>query len=124
MSAEIRPEAVVQKQLDAYNAKNIEALLATYADDAQQFEHPSTLLAQGSAQIRERFLIRFKEPNLRALLLNRTVMGNIVIDHEKVTRTFPEGPGHIQLIAIYEVEQARIAKAWFLSGPKSLDTKD
>jgi hypothetical protein len=123
MSTETCPEAVVQKQLDAYNAKDIDALLATHAEAAQQFEHPSTLLASGVAQMRERFLTRFKEPNLHALLLNRTVMGNIVIDHEKVTRTFPEGPGHIQLIAIYEVQHARIAKAWFLFGPKTLVLK-
>ena len=52
------PEAVVQRQLDAYNAKNIEALMATYATDAEQFEHPAKLLASGAAQIRERFVTR------------------------------------------------------------------
>jgi hypothetical protein len=44
-------EAVVQRQLEAYNARDIGALLATYADDAQQFEHPSKLLAGGSAKL-------------------------------------------------------------------------
>jgi hypothetical protein len=33
---------------------------------------------------------RFQEPNLEAVLLKRTVMGSIVVDHERVTRTFPE----------------------------------
>ena len=28
---------IVQQQLDAYNAKDIEALLATYAPDAEQY---------------------------------------------------------------------------------------
>ncbi|MDB6031836.1 MAG: hypothetical protein JWM16_2174 [Verrucomicrobiales bacterium] len=116
------PEIIVQTQLDAYNAKDVDALIATYAEDAQQFEHPSTLLASGSAQLRERFLARFQEPNLHALLLNRTVMGNTVIDHEKITRTFPEGPGCIEIIALYEVQKARIAKAWFIFGPKHLDS--
>lgn len=32
------PEVVVQRQLDAYNAKNLEAWLSTYAPDAKQFE--------------------------------------------------------------------------------------
>ena len=31
------PVTVVQTQLDAYNAKDIEALLATYAPDAEQY---------------------------------------------------------------------------------------
>jgi hypothetical protein len=29
------PAAVVQRQLDAYNARNVEGLLATYADDTR-----------------------------------------------------------------------------------------
>ena len=116
-------EAVVQRQLNAYNARDIEALMATYAEDAQQFEHPSKLLASGSAEIRERFLGRFKEPNLHAQLLNRIVAGNMVIDHEQVTRTFPEGTGKIDLVAMYEVQNGKIAKAWFIFGAKTMDAK-
>ena len=115
--------AVVQRQLDAYNARNVEAILATYAEDAQQFEHPAKLLASGAAQLRECFAARFQEPHLHAALLNRVVMGNVVVDHEKVKRTFPEGTGHIELVAMYEVQQGRIARAWFICGPKTLDAK-
>jgi hypothetical protein len=67
------PEAVVQRQLEAYNSRNIDALLATYAEDAQMFEHPATLLANGAVSIHERFLTRFQESNLHATLLNRVV---------------------------------------------------
>ncbi len=114
------PESVVQRQLDAYNARDVEAILATCAEDAQRFEHPDKLLAGGATELRERFAVRFKEPNLHARLLNRMVQGNIVIDHEEVTRTFPEGPGKNQLIAIYEVQDEKIAKAWFIFGVKTL----
>jgi hypothetical protein len=117
----VNPETIVQRQLDAYNAKDIAALMAIYAEDAQQFEHPSKLLASGSAQIRKRFVARFKEPNLHARLINRIVSGNTVIDHEIVARTFPEGTGKIELVAIYEVQRDRIAKGWFISGAKTLD---
>ena len=117
------PEAVVQRQLDAFNARDIDALLAVYAEDAQMFEHPSKLLASRSAAFRERFLARFQEPDLHASLLSRTVMGNIVVDHEEVARTFPEGPGKIRLLMIYEVQNGRIAKAWSISGAKTLDIK-
>lgn len=119
-SADLTPAAVVQRQLDAYNAHDVEGILATYAEDAQQFEHPAKLLASGAAQLRERFTLRFAEPNLHAQLLNRIVMGNTVIDHEIVTRTFPEGPGEIELVAIYEVQNGKIAKAWFITGAKML----
>lgn len=117
------PEQVVQRQLDAYNAKNLDALMATYADNAEQFEHPAKLLASGAAEIRLRFESRFKEPNLHAQLVKRMVCGNTVIDQEIVSRTFPEGPGRIELVAIYEVKEGRIARAWFISGEKTLDSK-
>lgn len=113
-------EAVVQQQLDAYNARDIEALMACYADDARQFEHPAKLLASGSAEIRARFIARFAEPNLHAQLLQRVVSGNFVIDHERVTCTFPEGMGTQELIAIYELRQDRIANAWFIPSVKTV----
>src|SRR5579862_2966944 len=106
------PAAVVQQQLDAYNARDIEALLAAYAENAQLFEHPAELLASGAAAFRERFVARFQEPNVHATLLSRIVLGNIVVDHEEVRRTFPEGPGKIKLLMIYEVKDGRIGKAW------------
>lgn len=119
----LSPEAVVQRQLDAYNARDIDALMAIYADDAQQFEYPATLLASGPGQIRERFEVRFGEPNLHARLIRRIVMGHVVIDHEEVTRTLPEGTGRVELVAIYEIRAGRIATARFMSGPKALDPR-
>jgi hypothetical protein len=116
-------ETTVQRQLDAYNARDIDALLAIYADDAQMFEHPAKLVASGSTALRVRFLVRFAEPNLHARLLNRVVMGNIVIDHERVTRTFPDGPGTVELVMIYQVQDEKIAKAWVIAGAASLDGK-
>ena len=117
------PEEVVQRQLDAYNAKKLDALMAIYAEDAEQFEHPAKLLASGAAEIRPRFEARFKEPNLHAQLVKRMVCGNTVIDQEVITRTFPEGTGKLELVAIYEVKNDKIAKAWFISGAKNLDAK-
>ena len=117
------PESVVQRQLDAYNARDIDALMATYSDDAQQFEYPATLLAAGAAAVRERTAIRFRESNLHARLVGRIVLGQVVIDHEEVTRTFPEGTGRIELVAIYEVRDGKIVTARFISGAKTLDPK-
>jgi hypothetical protein len=110
----------VQQQLDAYNARDIDAFMVHWAEDCEYYEFPSRLLAQGAAQIRERHVIRFQEPNLFGKLLHRSVVGNIVIDHEQVTRTFPEGPGSIAVLAIYEVVDGRIAKAWFKMGAPRL----
>ncbi len=115
-------EVVVQQQLDAHNRRDLDAVIATYADDAKQFAHPHTLLASGAAHIMERLRVRFQEPNLHAQLLHRIVLGPLVIDHARVTRIFPEGPGTIELVATYEVVHGRITRHWVAFGEPVLDT--
>ncbi|MGB8667097.1 MAG: nuclear transport factor 2 family protein [Serratia inhibens] len=117
----LRPEEVVQQQLDAYNARDIDAFMAYWAEDAQYYEHPDTLLASGKAEIRERHIARFKEPSLYGERVKRMALGSMVIDQEVVTRNFPQGRGKMDVIAIYEVEQGKILKAWFKVGPCELD---
>ncbi|MET3134738.1 hypothetical protein AAKU55_005040 [Oxalobacteraceae bacterium GrIS 1.11] len=109
------PATLIQAQLDAYNAHDVAALLALYADDAQLFQHPSALLASGAAQIGARFSARFAANRPQATLLQRTVLGNTVIDHEAVRSFSPDA--EVTMVAIYEVRGARIAQAWFLTGP-------
>ncbi len=70
--------------------------------------------------MRRRHVDRFKEPNLHGRLLKRITVADVVVDQETVTRTFPDGPGEVDVIAIYEVENGRIAKAWFKMGPSRL----
>lgn len=123
MTSSTSAESVIQRQLDAYNARDLDALMSTYADDIELYEHPSKLVASGAAEARARQAARLAEPNLHAKLLQRMVMGETVIDREVVTRTFPEGPGRIDLIAIYQVRGSHIAKAWFIFGEKTLDAK-
>lgn len=115
------PQIVVQRQLDAYNSKDLEGWLGTYAQDARQYELGRKVLAEGHEQIRARTAPRFSEPNLHARLIRREVLGNVVVDHEDVIRTFPEGPGRIELVCVYVVEQGRIQSASFAFGPQVLD---
>ncbi|WP_174873536.1 nuclear transport factor 2 family protein [Vogesella oryzae] len=115
------PEQVIQAQLDAYNRKDLDALLACYADDACMYLYPATLVAQGHAAIRERMALRFAEPDLHARLLQRVVLGSVVIDDEIVTRTFPEGRGTVTMTMIYRVEHGRIKDASTILGAPVLD---
>jgi putative hydrolase of HD superfamily len=116
------PLAIAQAQLDAYNAKDIEALLTAYAPDAEQYQLHGELLARGHEQMRSRYLTRFAEPDLHASLISRTVMGNIVIDFELITRNFPEGAGTVEMLCIFEIAKGRIQKASFATGKTSLNT--
>jgi hypothetical protein len=119
------PAALIQRQLDAYNARDVHAWLATYAEDAEQQTLQGELLARGHAQMRARIVQRFAEPDLHARLLNRTVMNAgpqaVVVDLEEVRRNFPQGPGTVEMLCIFEVAAGRIRKASFVMGPPRLD---
>jgi uncharacterized protein (TIGR02246 family) len=109
-------EAVVQRQLDAYNARNLQAWLNTYAPDAEQHLLHGEPLALGREAIRARMSERFNDPALHARLLHRTVMEQVVVDHECVTRTGPQGLTELEMVCIYEVSGEYIAKATFALG--------
>ena len=117
------PERVVQRQLEAYNARDIEAWLATYDSHAEQYELHGQLLANGHGEMRARMQARFTEPDLHAELLSRTVMGAVVVDHERITRNFSEGRGTIEMLCIYEVSGDCIKKATFAIGARSLQAE-
>lgn len=116
------PLEIVQAQLDAYNAKDIEALILTYAEDAEQFTLHGQCFAKGHEQIRARLAARFAEPDLHAKLLHRTVICNFVSDFELITRNFPEGRGTVEMLCLYEVIDGRIKRASFVQGRQRVDT--
>lgn len=123
MNESITPTAAefpVQKQLDAYNARDIDAFMQWWSEDCEYYEFPARLLARGATQIRERHITRFKEPNLFGKLIRRSVVDNLVVDQEVVTRTFADGIGEVDVLAIYQIEHGKIAKAWFKMGSPRL----
>lgn len=114
--AELSAQEVVGRQLEAYNNKDIDGFMACWADDAQIFAWPSTLVATGSKEIRSRHLERFREPDLSAELISRTVVEDLVVDREVVRRNLPEGCRLVDVIAIYQIAEGRIRGAWFKQG--------
>ena len=114
------PIAVVEAQLAAFNAKDLDALMATYAPDAQQLALHGDLLAQGHDALRARYAIRFAEPDLHARLVSRTAIANMVVDAEIITRNFPEGVGTLEMLCVYEVNDGRIVRASFAPGLQTL----
>jgi hypothetical protein len=112
----IKAETVVQRQLEAYNARDLEGWLATYSENSEQHLLHAGPMASGREAIRQRMVERFNDPALHAELVSRTVMDNVVVDHEFVTRTFPDGLETIEMICIYEVLAGLIVKATFAIG--------
>lgn len=104
-------EQLVQRQLDAYNARNIEAFVATYAPDIVLNEFPDKLICSGIDALRKKYTTLFENtPDLFCDLKNRIVMGNKVIDQEHVLKNGK----FINAVAVYEVTNGLISKVTFI----------
>jgi hypothetical protein len=116
MSLSFDPEAFAQRQLDAYNARDLERFVREYTEDVVVYRmpDPSPVLVGKAALAAHYRDNRFNLPELHAELVKRMVFGNKVIDQE-VVRGVPGGP--MDAAAIYEVTPGGISKVWFV-GPK------
>lgn len=108
---------VVARQLHAYNDRDLDAFMACWTPDASILAWPDTLLAEGAEAIRVRHGRRFAEPYLHACLLSRIAIGDMVVDQERVTRDHYGRAVEVEVIAIYEVRDGLIHRAWFRQDP-------
>lgn len=80
------PAQLAQDQLDAYNAKDLDAFYACYSPDVQVWHPPaSTPSMQGLDQFRARYAASsFANLQQRAEVSQRIELGNKVLDHDWV----------------------------------------
>jgi hypothetical protein len=110
-------ESLIQREVRAYNDRDLEAFLATYHPEVKIFRFPHTLLYTGRDEMRLYYRELFeKAPNLHVAIARRIVMGDTVIDHEKIT-------GHIrapslEAVLIYKIKDGLIHRVWIMSGPE------
>jgi hypothetical protein len=105
---------VVQRQVDAYNARDLERFVAQFSDTVQVFRPPAMEPAiSGRARLSDYYAgNRFNLPTLRADILNRIVIGNRVIDHERIHGVRDEP---FEVAAVYDVADGLIRTVWFFS---------
>ncbi len=105
------PVMLAQRQLNAYNAHDLEAFLEAYSEDVAVYNFPDELMFKGKDEMRKRYVfLNNPETAPHAEIKKRIVVGNMVIDHEKAT--FP-GRDPIEVIAMYVVENNRITQVYF-----------
>lgn len=112
------PEQVVQRQVNAYNARNMEAFLATYSDNIEVYNYPNRLTMKGKEVMRKGYGGMFKNlTKLHCKIVNRITLGNKVIDSENVIG-FPgwEKNGPARVVAVYTVKDGLIQKVTFIRG--------
>lgn len=105
------PESVVQHNLDAYNARNIQVFMTDFSDDVKLINFSDQkVMAEGKEAIEKLYSDLFAQsPNLHSTILKRMVMGNKVIDHESIVGRKGSKEA-IELIMVYEVKDSKIFK--------------
>jgi imidazolonepropionase-like amidohydrolase len=105
------PIALVQRQLNAYNFRNIDAFLEPYADDVEIYTYSDKLISKGKDAMRKSYAEMFNSvPNLHCELVGRIVQGNTVIDKERVQF----GKKIVEAVAMYQIENNKIKKVYFI----------
>jgi hypothetical protein len=104
------PEMLIQRQVNAYNARNIDAFLDTYADNIELYNFPDSLIDKGKEKMRGIYANMFKNvKSLHCEIVDRIKLGNTIIDHERVKFN----DKIINAIAIYEVKDGKIIRVTF-----------
>ena len=107
----MNPVDLVQRQFEAYNARDLDRFCAQYAADIEVFRPPAAAPAlAGMAAFRAFYASeRFIHAGLHAQLLGRLVLGRTVIDHERIHGVRAEP---YEIAVVYEVEGGLIRRTW------------
>lgn len=106
------PLALVQRQLNGYNSRNIDAFLEPYADDVELYMFPDKLISKGKESMRKEYNELFEKiPALHCEIKERIIQENIIIDKEMVSGM---GETKLEATVIYHVRDNKISKVYFI----------
>ena len=105
------PELVVERQIAAYNAHDLEAFLATYAEDVR-IERNTGEVTVGREAMSGRYGQIFAAGLCRAEITARICQGEWVVDHETAHGL---GPEPVRVIVAYRVRGGAIDRVRFMA---------
>jgi hypothetical protein len=105
---------LVQRQLEAYNARDVLKFSECYHDSVIGIKLPDeNTLFNGKAELHSIYKKIFDStPNLNCQLLGRHIMEKSVIDIELVTG-LPNYPDGLRATAVYFFADEKISRIWF-----------
>lgn len=107
---------VVQDQVEAYNARDLDRFLSCYSPDAVVEDGAGTVMMQGHDAMRGMYGALFSQsPDLHVEIPRRIHVGQWVIDEEHITGFTLEGfPPAFTAAVAYQVTNGTIARARLL----------
>ncbi|HEY1831939.1 MAG TPA: nuclear transport factor 2 family protein [Acidimicrobiales bacterium] len=111
------PTDVIDRQLLAFNNRDIEGFVACYELEAKVVQPDGSFLASGRDQIRERYGELFdRSPELKAAVPKRIEVGAVVVDEELITGfNLPGSPTEVHSIVAYRIHDDLIENAYLLA---------
>ena len=101
----------VQAQVDAYNARDIDAFAAAYDEGVVITDATGRAIMSGLETIRDEYGALFEaSPDLRAEILGRISSGDWTVDHERVMR----GGETREVLVAYRVTDGLISRVLLL----------
>lgn len=108
----MKPLAVFQAQVDAFNDHNVEAFLSTYASDAIITSSGADAL-RGQERMREHYTNRLANHQLRCDVVAFCEFGDRwIVAHEQVS----DGSGTTEVVATFEVVGGLILRSSLVLG--------
>ena len=108
------PATVVQAQLDAYNAHDVDLFASCYSSDIKVKDlRKNGLDLVGKEDLVKTYqFLKTVPEEYKVILEQRLVNGPIVIDYERLTGLGEEKEDRL-VFAIYEVRDGKIKNVWF-----------
>ncbi|HEV7934360.1 MAG TPA: nuclear transport factor 2 family protein [Actinomadura sp.] len=107
----INSVTVVERQIAAYNAHDLEGFAATYARHVEIDRRDGTSL-RGRDEVRTAYAPQFAAGRCRAEILGRLVQGEWVVDHE-IAHGLSDDP--VRVLVAYRIRDRLIDKVRFLA---------
>lgn len=105
-------EAVVERQLRAYNRRDLDDFAACYSDEIELWNPDGSLMCRGTDQLRAIYGRLFEaNPEQQAIVVSRIVGNSVVVDREYVSGRREQKPFHAY--AVFEVSAGLIRRGWF-----------
>ena len=107
---------VVDAQIEAYRARDVERFLSYYADDASVVAFDGSAMFADKQAMREEYGKLFADsPELTVTIANRMATGDFVVDEEHLSGFHSgEMPTEVAALSIYRVTDGKIAQLMLL----------
>jgi len=107
---------VVDAQIEAYRAGDVERFLSCYAEDASVVLFDGTPMFADKQVMREQYGNLFADsPGLHLAIANRMTAGEFVVDEEHVSGMhFGDLPAEMTTLSVYRVTGGKIARLMLL----------